>query len=124
MPNSEELRLIRELLREVREDQKRHGNELSKQSVYLETMDADVKELKSTVARNTEDIAHHIRRTDALQDLYDSHRTQIDASEERLSKLEEPVKAKAWVKANLVTVMSVLTAIATVAAWLFEHFNK
>jgi chromosome segregation ATPase len=124
MPNTEELRYIRELLKEVRDDQKRHGTELAKQSVYLEQMDMDVKELKTTVSINTKDIAHHIKRTDDLQDLYQSYVTKIDQSHERLNKLEEPVKAKAWVKAHLVSIISVLTAIASIVALVLEHTNK
>lgn len=118
-----ELDLLLDLLKEVREDQKQHGKELSKQSVYLETMDADVKELKTTVSKNTDDIAHHIRRTDILEALHKDNQAKIERSEERLDKLEEPVKAKAWVKAHIVSIISVLTAIASIVALILEQ-NK
>ena len=80
--------------------------------------------MKTSVSKNTEDIAHHIRRTDGLQDLYSSNRQRIDSAEERLDKLEEPVKAKAWVKDHMVTLLSVLTAIGSLAAFLYEKFGK
>ena len=119
-----DLKMLFELLKEVREDQKTHGMELAKQSAILDNLDNDVKDLKKTVARNTEDIAHHIRRTDGLQDLYDSNRTRITDVETRVGKLEEPVKAKAWIKSNLVSVISICTAIGSFIAFLYEKFNK
>lgn len=111
-----ELDLLLGLLKEVREDQKQHGKELSKQSVYLETMDADVKELKNTVGRNTEDIAEHIRRTDLLEKLHRDNQFKIESSEKRLDKLEEPKKAMAWVKAHLISLLAILASIATIVA--------
>ena len=116
--------MLFELLKEVREDQKKHGNELAKQSAILDNLDSDVREMKTTVSKNTEDIAHHIRRTDVLQALYDSNITRINEAEGRLDKLEEPVKAKAWVKDHMVSILSVLTAIGSLAAFLYEKFGK
>lgn len=119
-----DLKMLFELLKEVREDQKTHGIELAKQSAILDNLDSDVKELKNTVRENTDDIAHHIRRTDELQALYSSNKFRIDDVEGRLEKLEEPVKAKAWVKAHMVSIISVLTAVGSLAAFLFEKFSK
>lgn len=124
-------KIILDLLKEVREDQKKHGTELAKQSVYLEKMESDVSELKATVSRNTDDIAHHIRRTDLLQEMHNDNQAaikknaaEIAASVARLDKLEEPVKAKAWIKTHLVTISAVVTALASVAAFLIEKFYK
>ena len=116
--------MLFELLTEVREDQKEQGKLLAKQSVYLENMDSDVKELKQTVSRNTEDIAHHIKRTDLLQDLHRDNQAKIEKSEERLNALEEPVKAKEWIKKHMVTITSVLAAIVSVAALILDHYKK
>jgi len=108
--------ILLDLLKEVREDQKEHGKELSKQSAYLENMDVDVKELKTSVFKNTEDIAHHIRRTDLLQALHKENQTKIIQSEQRISKLEEPGKAIAWLRKHLIAITGVIAAIATILA--------
>lgn len=124
MANKPEIDIILDLLKEVREDQKEHGKELNKQSAYLQTMDADIKEIKPVVAKNTEDIAYHIRRTDLLQDLHIDNQKRIEMSEQRIEKLEVPVKAKEWVKNHLVTISAVVTALASMAAFLIEKFGK
>jgi gas vesicle protein len=126
-----DLKIVFELLKEVREDQKKHGIELAKQSTLLDNVEGDLKELKTTVSRNTDDIAHHIRRTDLLQELHKDNENaiaknaeQIEESAARLDKLEEPVKAKEWVKNNIITISAVVTALASIAAFLFEKFGK
>ena len=131
MSKMPDLKIVFELLKEVREDQKQQGVELAKQSVCLENLDTNVKELKVTVNKNTDDIAHHIRRTDLLQELHQDNQdkiqesvVEIDASKIRLDKLEEPVKARAWIKTHLVTISAVLTALVSIAAFLIEKFGK
>lgn len=112
-----ETELLLELLREVREEQKQHGKELVKQSTYLEGMDSDIKELKPVVQKNTEDISHHIRRTDLLEDLHRDNQKRIELSELRLQKLEEPVKAKAWLKKHIVAITGVIAAMTSILAF-------
>ena len=116
-----DLKIILDLLKEVREDQKEHSKELYKQSAYLQSMDSDVKELKITVSKNTEDIAHHIRRTDLLQELHSENQERIEKSEARLEKLEEPVKAKEWIKNHAVAIITAAAAIASIIALILEH---
>jgi len=123
MADKDDQKILFDLLKEVREDQKEHGKELAKQSAYLVSMDSDVKELKETVFVNTKDIAHHIARTDGLQTLHEDNKKRIDQADQmivlvqsRIDKLEEPKKALAWVKAHLVTIASILTAILSLAA--------
>lgn len=115
-----DLKMLYDLLQEVREDQKQHSRELYKQSAYLENMDSDVKELKTTVGRNTEDIAHHIRRTDILQDLHKDNQRKIEMSEARIDKLEEPIKAKEWVKKNVIAISAIITTLISIAALLLN----
>lgn len=112
--------ILLDLLKEVREDQKEHGKELSKQSAYLEGMDADVKELKSTVSKNTEDIAHHIRRTDILEKLHKDNQAKIAQGERRLDKLEEPGKAIEWLKKHIIAISGVIAAIASILVFLLN----
>jgi chromosome segregation ATPase len=115
-----ELELLFDLLKEVREDQKEHGKTLAKQSAYLEGIDSDVKELKPVVAKNTEDISHHIMRTDILEALHRDNQKRIEQSESRLNKLEEPVKAKEWIKNHIVALLGVIGTIATILAYFFS----
>jgi chromosome segregation ATPase len=112
-----ELELLFDLLKEVREDQKDHGKTLAKQSAYLEGIDSDVKELKPIVAKNTNDISNHMMRTDLLEDLHKDNQKRIELSEARLEKLEEPVKAKEWIKSHLVAILGVLGTIASILAY-------
>lgn len=126
-----DLKIVFELLKEVREDQKKHGIELAKQTADLNNLKQDVSELKTTVNKNTDDIAHHIRRTDLLQELHRDNQEaikenadNIEKSVVRLDKLEEPVKAKEWIKTHMVTISAVVTALASIAAFLIEKFGK
>jgi phage terminase large subunit-like protein len=113
-------KILLDLLKEVREDQKSHGKELAKQSAYLEDVDSNVKDLKVTVAKNTDDIFHHIRRTDLLEALHKDNQKKIEQTEMRVSALEEPVKAKEWLKKHIVAISGVVAAIATVLAFILR----
>ena len=119
-----DLKIIFDLLKEVREDQKTQGQELAKQGAHIENMASDVNELKSSVSKNTEDIAHHIKRTDLLQALHDENQKKVDDHQARLDELEGPIKAKEWIKKHLVTISAIVTALASVAAFLIEKFVK
>lgn len=46
-------------------------------------MRVDIAEIRKDINRNTGDMAHHIKRTDLLQD-------KVENNEERIYKLEEP----------------------------------
>lgn len=112
--------ILLDLLKEVREDQKAHGKELSKQSAYLENMDTDVRELKSSVSKNTEDIAHHIRRTDILEKLHLDNQAKIAQGEIRINKLEEPGKAISWLKKHLIAITGVIATIVSILAFFLN----
>lgn len=113
-------KMLYDLLKEVRDDQKKHGEilgkhgeELAKQSVCMKNVQKDVGEMKKTVAKNTEDVEKHIYRTDMLEELHKDNQTRISQNEERIIKLEEPVKAKQWFKENLKWVLTVAALSAT-----------
>lgn len=120
MSNKPDLELLFDLLKEMREDQKLHGRELVKQSTVLESLDCDIKELKPVVAKNTQDIAEHMRRTDLLERLHLDNQKRIEISESRLNKLEEPVKAKEWFKKNIIALLSTVATIITILAFLLS----
>ncbi len=119
-----DLKIVFDLLKEVREDQKEHGKELAKQSADLQNLKSDVSDLKVNVSKNTDDVAHHIRRTDLLQTLHDENQKKVEDHNLRLEKLEEPVKAKAWIKQHIVSISAIATALASIAAFLIEKFGK
>lgn len=95
-------KMIYDLLKEVREDQKKHGEELIKQSVCLDG-------LEKNVDKNTKDLTYHIHRTDVLEGLYKT-------SEERITKLEEPEKAAAYLKKKWKFYVGVLVGILTIGS--------
>lgn len=109
-------KIIYDLLKEVRADQKRHSEELAKQSSYLDKMDRDLERLKDVTEKNTKDIEEHIRRTDLLEDLHKLNEGKIELNNQRLAILEEPVKAKAWIKKNLLSLSSTAAALSAIAA--------
>ena len=74
--------MIYELLKEVREDQKKQGGELQEQSKCLVGVQSDLK--------------YHIRRTDILEDLHKDNQIKIEQGKKRLDKLEEPSKVSKY----------------------------
>lgn len=118
-----DIKIVHDLIKEVREDQKDQGQTLAKQSVILEHLDRDIKTIKKDVAQNTKDLSHHIARTDEVQNLNADNKIRIDDLESRLKALEEPVKAKEWLKKHIVSLLSILTAIASLAALIIKSFN-
>lgn len=86
--------MLYDLLKEVREDQKKHGEELAKQSVSLVNLSSEQKEIKK-------DLKYHIKRTDEVQEsnrmlteLHQDNQKKIEQNETRIKLLEEPVKEK------------------------------
>jgi len=124
MPNREDIQIMLDLLKEMREDQKNQGNEISKHGVYLERLDSDVQEMKVTVSKNTEDVAEHMRRTDLLEKLHRDNQARIELNERRLDSLEEPVKARAFLKKHAFAIVSFLAALASVVALVLENLKK
>lgn len=86
----------------MREDQKTQGKDLS--------------EMKVDIAENRKDINYHIERTDQLQTLNVDNKKRIDLAEARITVLEEPERAKAWIKKNILSIASLITAISSLIA--------
>lgn len=76
----------------------------------------DLAQMKVDIAENRKDINHHIERTDQLQTLNVDNKKRIDLAEARIAVLEEPVKAKAWIKKNILSLASLITAISSLVA--------
>lgn len=87
--------IIHELLKEVREDQKLMKGEIQQQGLLLHNIQQDVSQNTVTLAKNTQDVAHHIKRTDDLQKLHESN-------EERIRELEKPGIALSFLKKIIV----------------------
>lgn len=92
--------MIYDLLTEVRGD--------------VKEMKDDLGNVKINVAQNTSDLKHHIRRTDLLQDLHESNKKLIKANEKKIEELEEPHKAKKWLKSQWLTYGSLAAAAASI----------
>jgi glutamate synthase domain-containing protein 1 len=114
-------KLIYDLLKEMREDQKQQGEkqseqgeELVKQRVCLDNVRKDIKKIQEDVAENKEDWRTHMKRTDVLEQLHKDNQKRIEELEvqskkkdERIRKLERPVIAKAWLKENVKWVLTI-----------------
>jgi len=132
---------IYDLLKEVRDDQKEHNKEaqetreaLVKQGVSIENIKSDISEMKVVASRNTDNIEEHMQRTyqvevgqekmfTELERLHVDNLKRIEELQlayvnvkERVNKLEEPQKAKAWLKKNYLAIASILTATGSLVA--------
>lgn len=130
-----DIQSIYELLKEVRNDQKEHNRdaqetrlEVTAQSATIEAIKEDLQEIKKDVAENKEDLRVHMKRTyqvevsqekmfSELERLHTNNVSRIENLQkayidiaERLGKLEEPVKAKVWLKKNYLSIVSLGTA--------------
>lgn len=86
--------MLYDLVKEIREDQKKHGEELAKQSVSLNSLGAEQTEIKK-------DLKYHIKRTDEVQEsnkmlteLHQDNQKKIQQNETRIKLLEEPIEEK------------------------------
>lgn len=99
-------KIIYDLLKEIREEQKEHSKQLVNQS---ETM---IK-MNLFISKNTEDLATHMKRTKLLEDLYNKH-------DQRIIKLEEPSKVKEWLWNKWSRYFVIITVICTVVVAVFK----
>jgi hypothetical protein len=95
-------KIMYDLLKEVRNDQKRQHLESVAQGKCLVEIKGDLK--------------YHIKRTDILEDLHNDNQAGITKNSERIQKLELPGKSRAylakWWKA-ITSVIIVAIAIGT-----------
>ena len=122
--------LLLELLKEVRDDTKgngeklsKQGEELARQSTCLESLEEDMKEVRTDLSKNTADVAEHVRRSNLLEVLHMDNQKRIETLEtdvkkkdDRIKKLERPEIAKAWVRENLkwlLTISGLTTSLVT-----------
>ena len=103
-----------DLLREMQEEQREQGKENAKQSIHLEHLKEDVSEIKKSVDINTKDLAYHIKRSDNLEKITKNNEDKITNNSQRIEKLEEPVKAKKWLKKHYVSAISMIIAILSI----------
>ena len=103
----DENKMIYDLLKEVRENQKKHGEELQEQSKCLVSVQHDLK--------------YHIKRTDLLEDLHKDNQSKIEQGQKRLDKLEEPGKVSQYLSKKwkfwtigIVLVSSAITLISKI----------
>jgi len=112
-------KMVYELLKEVRDDVKKHGEHLATQGVCILNIEKNVN-------KNTKDLEYHITRTnevqrsnDLLTDLHLDNQKRITNNEKKIDKLEEPGKveeylSKVWIKKSG-KVIGVLTIVSLIA---------
>lgn len=91
----------------------------------LNRIQEDVTEIKVTLAKNTESLEHHIKRTDTLQEMVDpvyQHYMAVKAVEEFKRKQAEERKQKRdaiiYSLKLPALVVAFLAALGTILAWL------
>jgi hypothetical protein len=90
----EDIRIIYDLLQEVRSEQRKQSEELCNQTLQLLSIQKDV-------SANTNDLSEHIRRTDLLEEqtniLRNSTDCKIQTLNDRIVALEWPSKVKEFI---------------------------
>ena len=102
--------IMYDLLREVREDQKKHGEELAKQSVWLIYIQKDVQ-------INTDDLSEHIKRTQLNEDQIKILKDMSENINKRVEVLEEPNKVKDFLYKRSTKYFAIITSIVTVVGY-------
>ena len=130
-------KIIYDLLKEVRDDQKEYNGILTKQSITLDSFNKEIVQIK-------EDLKYHIERTDMLSDLHEDNARQIEINKNELEEsirktqilddllreykeefskkietVEEPMKAREYLIKNwkmytgmIITLLTIITMIS------------
>lgn len=95
----------------IKEDQAKINTTLKYQKEILERLSKDID-------KNTQDLEHHIKRTDILEILYKDSFQEVEKVEARLDIIEEPIKAAAYITKKwklytgvLIVIISIVGAI-------------
>lgn len=121
---SEDIKIALDLIKEVREDQRDIKEGLLEQTVLFrehikqdEEMYHEIKNINSTLFRNTLDLERHIMRTDILQDdqakivdTLETIREAFKSMTKRVEVLEEPEKAKAYLYKKWMKIFKIVGA--------------
>ena len=108
--------IIYGLLKEVRECQQKQNKEIIEQGVCLKNVEVNISEIKQSVSKNTEDVAEHIHRTNLLEENQVEMAETLNDHDKRIEGLEEPVKARAWLKKHYLSIGSMVTALLSLIA--------
>lgn len=152
MDNKTIYELLKEV-REDQKSHVKEGQEtrecVVKQSVSITEMQKNISDIKEDVAENKDNLKEHMQRTyqveigqekmfGELERLHNLNFIEIErlnkAHEEgekerqqlisRVDKLEEPQKAKTWIKKNLYSIISTITAIGSLIGLLTKYLGK
>ena len=128
--------LLKELrvdVKDVKNEQKSHGEELIRQSVCLNNLEKDVH-------RNTNNVEIHMKRTDAveeslflLRELHQDNQKKIGTSEDkidhnkkRIDSLEEPRKVRGLLKKyylGMIGIISAMTGTTYAIIKIIDYFK-
>jgi len=129
--------IIKELLKEVRDDQKKTNEILTKHGVSLSNLDKTVEgnadllvSLDKNVERNTADLEVHIKRTDILEDLHrdnqsliNSNKKTIETHRHKIKLLEEPARFKQLLKKKYISILTIVSLTAGAIVGIIKVFD-
>lgn len=91
----------------------------------LQDLQSDMTDIKITMARNTESLEHHVKRTDTLQDMVEPlYRRFIEENAIEAYKKKQQEERKEWREALKYKlklpgyIVGFLAALGTLLAWL------
>jgi hypothetical protein len=106
-------KILIELLRELRQDQKDTSELLHKHTILLTKMQHDVNQ-------NTEDLAEHMARTKAVEQMVLDHRKEANT---RLNKLESIVSFREKLLSTVIITAKVMTSFGTIGGILYAIYT-
>lgn len=115
-------RIIFDLLKEVREDQKNQNEKIAEQGeilavhgTHLSAIQKDMEFTKKHTADNRDDLREHMRRTDILERMHEDNKGRIDQLEQidkedqqKIKELQKPLLKKKWMKEDIKWILTVL----------------
>ncbi len=120
-------KILFDLLKEVREDQKKDSKKIAKTETCVDKMKDDLEEVKVETAANTRHMGKHMYRTDLLEKLYTDSIKRIELLEEDSKKKDSEIqdlktekavniKSKAWVKDNIKWLLTTATLVVGIVS--------
>ncbi|HLD91715.1 MAG TPA: hypothetical protein VI911_12010 [Patescibacteria group bacterium] len=109
--------VLYDLLKEVRDEQRRHGDELSYQSAALNFIREEVKVNTVDLKEHKEGVIQNREALRILKEDFEKSKKEIDSE---IDKLKEPDKFKSWMYGKYVKIAGIITVTTGVIAGIFK----
>ena len=127
-------KILYDLLKEVREDQKKNSENITRTVSSVERMESDLESVKTETTANTKHMGEHMRRTDGVErsvnmltDLHKDNQKRIELLEgdsKKKDKLIQDLKikeaveknTKSWLKDNIKWILGIVATIVTIVS--------